>query len=238
MGIFDFLFQGPSKLEDYQDRVFQFVPDKISRQQIVKVKVGEYVNLWRSDKSNDVVVFASGGVGGSGYLGIVPSKYSTMIRRHLDECHQTEISSYYHYKAEIIEIGNLECTISVTLHSKDARIRMVEDDLKSARDKTFAAFEKNYTLRKSVKLKFDLLRDIKPSDTVRLKILPKETYIDDPYNCPIELTLSDGAVVGRTRSQKSECFRVIRSYFSRQNLVIVKKEQIRDQLTIEVAAEG
>lgn len=233
--LWQFLFSEKIESQKDSDHILTFVPTKISHRQLVRLSVGDYVNLWRSDKNADVVIFSPGGVGGSGYLGIVPPRYSARIRRHLDECHQTDLSSYYYYDAEVTEISAGRCVIRVVLYSKETRDRMVQEDLVNARAKTAAAFEKKYTLRKPVKLRFDLLQTNLPaSNEVRLKTFDKEVYLNDPYNCPIELVSTDGIVIGRTISQKSECFRVIRAYYSGHVLNITGHRRIANQLLVEI----
>lgn len=233
--LWQFLFSEKTESQNDSDHILTFVPTKVSYKQLGRLSVGDYVKLWRSDKNADVVIFAPGGVGGSGYLGIVPPKYSSRIRRHLDECHQTDISSYYHYNAEVTEISAEKCVISVILYTEETRKRMVHEDLVNTRAKTAAAFAKKYTLRKPVKLRFDLLQtNWPPSNELRLRIFDKEVYLNDPYNCPIELVSTDGIVIGRTISQKSECFRVIRAHYSGQVLNITNHRRIANQLLVEI----
>ncbi len=238
MGIFD-LFKNKTA-EDYFGKVISFTLDNISKAVLSNCKNGDYVNLWTKSDMDRVMIYAPNSIGGSGQLGVVPSKYAKIIKAHILGQKDYGISgpSTNNYNASIINISGASCTIGIKLYSTKEHERIIQEMINRDKAATKADLEKKYKMTKPVEIKFNIKRtDVTNFDNLKLKVFEKEFYIEYPYDFKLQLVDDHNRIVAETVSQKEKVTRIVKGFYNGQKISITKIEKERDYLKTTISGE-
>jgi hypothetical protein len=238
MGIFD-LFKNKTA-EDYFGKVVSFTLDNISKAVLSNCKNGDYVNLWTKLDMDRVMIYAPNSIGGSGQLGVVPSKYAKIIKAHILGQKDYGISgpSANNYDASIINISGASCTIGIKLYSTKEHERIIQEMINRDKAATKADLEKKYKMTKPVEIKFNIKRtNVTNFDNLKLKVFEKEFYIEYPYDFKLQLVDDHNRIVAETVSQKEKVTRIVKGFYNGQKISITKIEKERDYLKTTISGE-
>ncbi|CAD5253685.1 MULTISPECIES: hypothetical protein [unclassified Imperialibacter] len=92
-----------------ESRVITLKVDVIDPEVLAKCEKYRYVNLWIKPQSSQIKIFAPNTIGGSGFIGLVPSEYDMRIKQHLSN------NGSKSYEAKIQNILANTCTITIQL---------------------------------------------------------------------------------------------------------------------------
>ena len=238
MGFFNF-FKSETA-EDYFGKVISFTLDNISQKILTNCKNGDYVNLWTKADMDKVMIYAPNSIGGSGQLGIVPSKYSKIIKTHILGQKEYGFSgpSTNNYDASITNVSGSSCTVGIKLYSAKEHERIIQDMINRDKAATKADLDKKYKMTKPVEIKFDLKRtDVANFDNLKLKVFEKEFYIEYPYDFKLQLLDGNNRLVAETVSQKEKVSRIVKGFYNGQKISITKVEKERDYLKTTISGE-
>lgn len=237
MGLFDFFKK--KKAADYLGKVINFSLNNINKRDSSNCKKGDYVNFWTKPEMDNVLIYSPNSTGGSGQLGIVPSKYAQVIKTHILGKKDFGFSgpSTNNYEASIIDLSDSSCTIRIKLYSAKEYEQIIQDKVQSDKDATKTELEKKYKMNKPVEIKFDLKRtDLTDFRKIKLKIFEKEFYIENPYEYKLQLIEEETSkIIAETFSQREKVFRVVKAHYNGQILCITKIEKESDYLKAVVS---
>jgi hypothetical protein len=254
MGIFDFLKRkSPEQVKPEEGKSSNeiiFTLTNINRSVLSNYEVGDYVNLWTQPDMNRVIIYAPGSVGGSGQLGIVPDKYFKTIQAHIlgENNYGMSGPSMHNYDATIVNISALGCAIRIKLFTPEEHKKMIADIIDQEKKTIKADLEKHYKMTKPVLIQFNIahikivnLEDLKLKvvnpENLKLKIFEKEYYIEHPSDYKLQLVDDTDKIVAETYSQKDKVFRVVKSFYNGQQMILMKIDYEGDHLNVLIGAE-
>lgn len=238
MGFFDFLKS--KKATDYFGTVISFTLNNISPKILINCKKGDYVNLWTKDDMDKILIYAPNSVGGSGKLGIVPNKYFKAIKSHIlgQKDYGFSGPSTNNYAASILSVFGSNCTIGIKLFSDQEHERIILNMINQDKEATKAAFDKKYKMTKPVQIVFDLkINNETNIESLRLKVLEKEFYIENPYDFKLQLIDENNSIIAETVSQKEKVFRIVKGYYNGQKINISKIEKENNYIKTTISSE-
>lgn len=219
MGFFDFFKKKTA--EDYYTSPITFTLHGVQRAFLPECKPGDHVNLWASPTYNNVNIYAAQSIGGDGLLGVVPAKYSNILKEHLLSYTWGDGAFLKNYEASIKFISGSSCTIEVQILSPGEHQRRINKLIEDQRGKVRVELEKKYTMKKPVEIIFKHINKTSNTGNIKLKILPKDVYLQNPYDISIQLV--DGEkIIAESISQRDQVFRVMKAYYNNQNPFVSK----------------
>jgi hypothetical protein len=200
------------------EKNFLFEVDRCQSNEIAQCKIGDYVNLWvPKDGSKKVHIFRRGSVGGTGWLGYVPDKYSRVLAIHLTDglkC-ETEIQE--------ININKSRCVIKCKMISRE------EQQASQAVANQTASLELKKELLAKYKprnpliiSKIQLPKNHKLTEGQELLIenQPLEFYLQNAMKLYVNFIDVDGTVVARKSYELKIIRTILRAYFNKIPLKI------------------
>lgn len=174
-------------------------------------QVGMAVNLWIPKVNPDkVYIYHRDGPGGC--LGIVPSKYSTIIISHLVDA--------LDYDAEIKELTDNTCKIKCRLISKEETAHRKEEAKAYLRKE----LTKAYNPKKPITLMLTTNKQnaVKVGDRLIIEFNALDSYLQDvgsqrgPYSCQWHINFLDqsGQTIGILDHDKSTIQKILKAHFN------------------------
>ncbi|MDE0559685.1 hypothetical protein OU792_06780 [Algoriphagus sp. NF] len=238
MGLFDFF--GFKKANNSKIKEISFLLNNLDKTVLAGCKKGDYVNLWTKPEMDQVFIYAPGTIGGAGKLGIVPAKFFKSIKAHILGKQDFGFSGPLtnNYDATIIDLSLSSCTISIQLFSAEEQKRrineMIEKDKQSLREE----LEKKYRMSKPVEIQFELKeKGFSDSEGLKIKVLDKNYYCENPYECKLQLVNDKNVILAETFSQKGKVLRIVKAYFNNQELKIEKIKQFQHYLNVVISPD-
>lgn len=225
MSIFDFFKR--NKANNTEKNIIKFKVDKLRLLTLSSCKLNDYVQLFTKPDMDAVLIYSAGTIGGNGLLGIVPNNHFITIWKHLLQPTQINKiisgSSTNNYDATITRITNYSCEITIKLFSEEEHKKIIDDIITNDKLRTSEELNKKYKMRSPVKISFNLedtyLFNIEDLINLKLHIFEKEYYIEDPFNYNI-LLMNGNEIIGKTTSQKTEIFRILKTHFNGHEIKI------------------
>lgn len=197
--------------EALETNIIEFNVEKVQPEELSECNIKDYVSLWvPKGDSQKVYIFRKGSVGGTGRIGYLPSKYSSLIATHL--------SNGLKYETEIIEIdvNKLLCKIKCRLISKEETLAKEAVSIESARNNLKTELQKKYTPKNSLTIRAQLPKSHKliEGQELFLEKQTKEYYLQNVPNLQINFVDTNGAVVAKKTNEPKLIRSVLRAYFS------------------------
>lgn len=159
----------PGTIEDDIDITFVLHGEPI----YFDTEIGDELTLWRKPDSNRIFVFDSKTYLGEGKLGEIP--YTVYNRIANQFVHLESICKFIpYYEASLLYLTKGKATINLKLYSENKIINKLKDIESSNLISLKEKIEKKYNIRKAVKIKFNLLKDI-PLDKLLSSSLVSDT---------------------------------------------------------------
>ena len=228
------------ELPNYYSKKIMFSPDGIYFMNLTTCKVGDYVSLWTKPEVENVFIYSSTSLNGSGKIGYVPFRYKRLIRNHLLSMNHYSMSGpcTNNYDATIIDISNHSCKIEVLLYSHEQHKKRIDDLLLKEKNDLDEKLSAKYLMKKPIELSFTLINsDEKHFNDLSLKVFDKEHYLKDPYILQIQL-LNNNKVIGElNRSERDKVLRIIKSKYNNQKLKLSKRSKWKNIITVLIEPE-
>jgi hypothetical protein len=72
---------------------------------------------------------------------------------------------------------------------------------------------------------------------LNLKVLDKNYYWENPYECKLQLVNDKNVILAETFSQKGKVLRIVKAYFNNQELKIEKIKQFQHCLNVVISPD-
>jgi predicted RNA-binding protein with RPS1 domain len=184
-------------------------------EELRRCKEGDYVNLWmpKNDLTN-IFIYRRGSIGGSGRIGLVPSKYTRSISNHLKSGLECE--------AEILDLntGKIKCRLipkTETDAKRSVYIKKASESISNEISKKYSKPPKdNFEIR--IYLPKD--HNQKSGYTLFLEKQPVSYYIANSTPLCIKLVDSQGKIVANKDNEPGLQRKILRAYFNNYKVLI------------------
>jgi len=199
------------------DTIF-FDIERCQSEELPQCRIGDYVNLWvPKDSSQKVHVFRRGSVGGTGWIGYVPSNYSHLIAQHL--------SSGLKCETEILEINinKSQCSIRCRLISKEETVAKQKTDFEVISTNLRTELQSKYKPRVlSLIIKIQLPKDhhLVEGQELFLENKPIDYYIKSAMRLSVNFVDINGVVVAQKSYETKIIRTLLRAFFNKYTVKI------------------
>jgi hypothetical protein len=211
---------------------FIFDVEKCQSEELSHCRMGDYVNLWvPRDSSQNVHVFRRDSVGGTGWLGYVPNKYSHFIAKHLNDGLKCE--------TEIIEINvtKSRCKIKCRQISKEETIAKQAADFEASSTKLKTELHAKYTPKNSsliIKIQLPKNYNLIEGQELFLENKPIDYYVQNAMKLSVNFVDNNGIIVAQKSYDLKTIRTLLKAYFNKYPLKIcIKKIEKPDKYTLK-----
>jgi hypothetical protein len=236
MGWFDFLKS--ERVTDYYDKEIQFQVDNVDSEKFIACQKYGYVNLWTKPDMDRILIYAPNDAGDRKHIGELPSKYVRLFKQHLlGRDHNKFLVS--NYETSVIETKCSTVVFVLKLLSPEVQNKISREVKEREVEALKKELNKEYKLKKPVVVKFYFGEKMHPTKETKLKVgvLSKEYYLNNPSDYKIQLNDEKGNLIAESHAQKAEVMKLIKAHFNNQQLVIIKTESDNRDFLITISTD-
>lgn len=218
--------------QDKETDTILFNVEKCQSKELTQCRVGDYVNLWvPRDATQKVRIYRRGSVGGTGWIGYVPSNYSLFIAMHLN--------SGLKFETEIMEINADKslCRIKCRLICKEETLAKQATNFKMASTNLRDELQAKYKPRNQLlvtKIQLPKNHNLVEGKELFLENKPIDYYVQDAMKLSVNFVDSNGVIVAQKSYEPKIIRSLLKAYYNKYPMKIhIKKIDIPDEYTLK-----